>query len=230
MHSINTATNTNTQAPTTQAPIATKTFGSMFTKISTENVKDVSLSQVIDAGAYEGEIKALFFTKGQKTDSYSFQAELYLAGEDKTLFVKTTNFVKKDGTPNPIGMSKLKSFLRASSDNWDEDIDFIGTAEIADATKLTRDNKPYTVQSFVAAVGSKVAVLVYKNKDGESGPTYNEVFSLANLKDSKTIELFKEKIAETPIRILKPKEQSASSGGMTTSSSNTKASSAASKL
>jgi hypothetical protein len=204
------------------------TFGQLFTNIDTKNVKEQSLSSVIEAGAYEAIIKEFFFSKGQNSDSYSFQALINIPGENKDLYVKSTNFVKKDGTPNSIGMSKLKSFLKAASDQWNEDIDFIGTAEVEETQKLTKDKKPYTVQSFASAIDKKVAVLVYKNKDGENGPVYNEVFSLAHLDDHETIEKFKEKVAETPIRVLKPKEQT--SGNMQTSGDAKKASSAASKL
>ena len=210
---------------------STKKFGDMFSKVNTASVKDVKLSNTIDSGAYSAEIKALYFSKGRESNAMGFSAEVYIPSEDKTLYVKNVNFLKKDGDANSIGLSQLKSFLRATDDNWDDkEKDFIALAEVGEATRLTRDNKPYTVNEFTNAVGSNVAALVETLRTGENGTPYNSLKMVVNLEDKDTIEAFKALVEKTPIRTIEPKADSNSGGGMSTGESNKKAKSAASKL
>ena len=211
---------------------STTKFGEMFANIKTSDVKDQKLSNLIDSGAYSAVVKALYFTKGKDSNSRSFNAEVYIQSEDKTLYVKSVNFVGKDGkTPTSIGMSRLKTFLRAVDEDWSsEDKDFIAESEIEETTKLTCDNKPYAVNSFANAIDVEVAALVETVKEGENGTPYNSLKMIVSLEDEKSIENFKELVAKTPVRTIKVKDNGGSKGGMSTSGDSTKAKSAASKL
>jgi len=210
-------------------PNKKQTFGEIFSNIETKNVQDQKLSTLIDAGAYQAKIKALYFSKGKDSNAMGFSAEVHIESEDKTLYVRNVNFVKKDGDANSIGLSQLKTFLKAVDDEWDnEDKDFIGVAEIGETTRLTKDKKPYTVQEFTNAIDADVAALVEVVKEGENGTPYNRLKMVANLNDKKTIEAFKELVEKTPVKVIKPRDGESSSGMKT--GDNKKATSAASKL